>query len=180
MRWVDAVPAENKSCGTSTLCCKLFDIEGLDRPKKAGSWCPHCAPGKGCGIWEARPSMCADYYCVWRLDATLGPEWKPEVSKFILTHAHRDAPLAVIVDPGTPNAHRREPYRTKLAATSRDILNGRGQPVVAFVGSRRFVILPDREEEIPVGIELHEVKVHRYDRPGGAHWEISFPTRLAG
>ena len=50
MKWIEANPVEGKACGSCTMCCKLFEINWLDRPKPAGKWCPHCRPGQGCAI----------------------------------------------------------------------------------------------------------------------------------
>jgi hypothetical protein len=54
-----------RSCGTCTLCCKALHVEGID--KEPGEWCPHCAPGEGCGIYERRPPSCRSFNCLWLL-----------------------------------------------------------------------------------------------------------------
>ncbi len=174
MKWVEAIPASNKSCGSCSLCCKLFDIDWLDKPKPAGKWCHHCLPGRGCTIWETIPDRCASYYCVWRLDPELAPEWRPDVARFILTHAHQDAPLAVLVDPGFPDAHRREPYRSELAKTARGILEGRGSTIVVFRGKQRSLLFPDCEIPIPEGVELHEIRIERREFSTGPQWRPNF------
>lgn len=173
MKWIEAVPAPNKSCGTCSLCCKLFDVDWLDKPKPAGKWCHHCQPGRGCAIWEQLPKKCGDYYCIWRIDPVLAAEWRPDVARFIITHAHQDAPLALIVEPAFPDAHRKEPYRTELAKTALGILEGRGSTIVVFTGRKRALIFPDCEIPIPEGVELHEIRI----RKEGDVWRPVFPPQ---
>ena len=50
-------------CESCTLCCKLVGVKEIAKPP--GKWCPHCAPGKGCGIYQERPAMCAAFQCLW-------------------------------------------------------------------------------------------------------------------
>jgi hypothetical protein len=175
MKWIDATPAQTKACGSCSLCCKLFDVDWLDRPKPAGAWCHHCTPGRGCAIWQSLPQRCGDYFCVWRLDPDLGPEWKPERAKFILTHAHQDAPLAVVLDPAMPDAHRREPYLSALRRTARQHLEGRGSTIVIFAGVRRTLLFPDGEVPIPDGLPLQDIRINRIERGGMVRWEPVFP-----
>lgn len=179
MKWIEAVPVAQKSCGTCTLCCKLFDVDWLDQPKPAGQWCHHCKPGRGCAIWQNVPAQCASYYCVWRVDPELGPEWKPERARFILTHAHEDAPLAIILDAGAPDAHRREPYWSALLKTARQHLEGRGSTIVIFRGRHRALLMPEGEVEIPAGISLQEIRIDRYERAGIATFKAVFPAGQA-
>jgi hypothetical protein len=179
MQWIEAKPVAAKSCGTCTLCCKLFDVDWLEKPKPAGAWCHHCQPGKGCAIWRNVPEKCASYYCVWRLDPNLGPEWKPEKARFILTHAHEEAPLAVVLDPAAPDAHRREPYWSVLQKTARQHLEGRGSTIVIFRGTRRALLMPEGEIEIPQGTLLHEIRIDRYERAGIITFRAVFPAGKA-
>lgn len=175
MKWIEGTPAPGKACGACTLCCKLFEIDWLEAPKPAGQWCQHCTPGRGCGIWQNLPAGCATYFCVWRLDPALTESWRPDRARFILTHAHHEAPLAVLVDPGAPDAHRKEPYRTQLAQTARGILEGRGSTLVVFVGAKRFLLFPDMEVPIPDGVALHEIVITHHKGPQGPYWRARFP-----
>lgn len=175
MKWVEAIPDPAKSCGTCSLCCKLFDIDWLEQPKPAGRWCHHCKPGNGCAIWQNVPSKCASYYCVWRLDPALGAEWKPEKARFILTHAHESAPLAVLLDPGAPDAHRREPYWSALLKTARQHLEGRGSTLVIFCGTRRSLLMPEGEIAIPDGVALDAIKIQRIERAGRVDFRALIP-----
>ena len=174
MNWVEAIPDRAKTCGTCSMCCKLFDVDWLEKPKPAGSWCHHCQPGRGCAIWQTLPPKCGSYYCVWRIDSALSAQWRPDQARFILTHAHQDAPLAVILDPGAPDAHRREPYWSALLKTARQHLEGRGSTIVVFRGAKRALLFPQGEINVPDGVALHEIRIERRDGEGGPRWQPVF------
>lgn len=177
MQWLEAKPDPGKSCGSCTLCCKLFDVDWLEAPKPAGKWCGHCMPGKGCRIWQNLPSRCADYFCVWRIDPALGADWRPDRARFILSHAHREALLAVVIDPAFPDAHRREPYASILRKTALQHLEGRGSTVVIFRGTARALLMPDEEIPIPDPVALHEIRIEKRERAGQVTWSALFPKR---
>jgi hypothetical protein len=64
-----------RSCGACDLCCKLPLIDWPEFPelkKPPGTYCKHCVPGKGCGIWPDRPVHCASFQCLWLMG--FGPE----------------------------------------------------------------------------------------------------------
>lgn len=142
-----AQPAPGRACGTCTLCCKVFDVPALEKP--AGSWCRHCKPGRGCGIHETRPEHCRAFHCLWMTQAWLGPEWKPERAKMVLTVDPATSFLLVQVDPGAPNAWRTEPYYRHLKHWAVGAV-ARQRQVVVFVNKSATVILPDRD--VPLGI----------------------------
>src|SRR5436190_15012694 len=104
---VQGMVVEGRACGSCTLCCKVLDIPALD--KAAGKWCSHCQPGKGCGIYTARPAACRGFYCEWMISKGLGPEWRPERARFLLAKSN-DGRLTAHVDPGYPAAWRASPY----------------------------------------------------------------------
>src|SRR3954471_10751405 len=100
--------AVDRSCGTCTLCCKLMAVAALSKP--ASIWCTHCTPGRGCGIYEQRPEECRTFHCNWLVDARLGPNWKPEKSKFALVTTREGNGIEVRCDPNFPTAWRKEPF----------------------------------------------------------------------
>lgn len=131
------------------MCCKLLDVVALAKP--AGRWCPHCAPGVGCGVYEDRPGECRSFRCGFLIDPALGEHWRPSRSHLMLVAEAGRNGLAVHVDPARPDAWRREPYFGWLKTRARDAARVRGQ-VVAYVGRRAIVILPDREMDLgPIG-----------------------------
>lgn len=140
-------PAPGRSCGSCTLCCKVYDVPVLEKP--AGTWCRHCKPGRGCGIHATRPDHCRAFFCLWMTQTWLGPEWKPDRSKLVLTVDPVTNFLLVQVDPGTPNAWRAEPYYRHLKQWSAGAVT-RDRQVIVFLNKSATVILPDRD--VPLGV----------------------------
>ena len=140
-----SVPAAGRACGTCTLCCKVYDVPALAKPM--GQWCGHCRPGRGCGIHETRPQHCRSFHCLWMTENWLGPEWKPERSKMVLTLDPVNRFLLVQVDPGQAGAWKREPYYAQLKAWSAAAVRER-RHIVVFVNKSATVILPDRDQAI--------------------------------
>jgi Fe-S-cluster containining protein len=140
-----AVPG--RSCGTCSLCCKVNPVQELSKP--AGQWCIHCVPGSGCAIHADRPQACRAFFCGWRLDPNLGPEWKPEVCRFVLSADPAYQSLVVMADPGMPLAWKREPYYSRLKQLSEASFR-QDRKVLLNLKGNITVILPDRE--IPLGV----------------------------
>ena len=139
-------PAPGRSCGTCTLCCKVYDVPVLDKP--AGRWCQHCRPGRGCGIHDSRPQHCRSFNCLWMTAPWLGPDWKPDRSKMVLSIDPETRFLFVQVDPGAAAAWRREPYYRQLKQWAAASLPQR-RHVVVFLNKSATVVLPDRD--VPLG-----------------------------
>ena len=135
-------PAPGRACGACTLCCKVYDVPALDKP--AGSWCRHCKPGRGCGIHETRPTHCRSFHCLWMTQNWLGPEWKPDRCKMVLTIDPITNFLFVQVDPGAANAWRTDPYYRHLKQWAAAAV-GQRRHVVVFNNKSATVILPDRD-----------------------------------
>jgi hypothetical protein len=140
-------PAPGRACGTCTLCCKVYDVPAVE--SVAGTWCRHAKPGRGCGIHETRPDHCRAFHCLWMTQNWLGPEWKPEISKMVLSVDPATSCLFVQVDPGQPAAWRRQPYYGQLKQWAAGAIAQRRQ-VVVFLNKSATVILPDRD--VPLGI----------------------------
>lgn len=134
-----------RSCGSCTLCCKLFPVPDLN--KLTGRWCQHIAQGKGCAIHETRPQVCRAFFCQWIYNDELGPEWKPDHARFVLSIYPGTNSLAVTTDPGAPNAWKREPYYRDLKRWAEAALKA-GDNVLVFTGSKVTILLPDRDVEL--------------------------------
>jgi hypothetical protein len=135
-------PAPGRACGTCMLCCKVYDVPSLD--KVAGQWCRFAKMGRGCGIHETRPQHCRSFHCLWMTQTWLGPEWKPEQAKMVLSVDPTTQFLFVQVDPGQPAAWKREPYYRHLKQWAAASLP-RKRHVVVFLNKSATVVLPDRD-----------------------------------
>jgi hypothetical protein len=135
-----------RRCGSCTLCCKVLAITELQKPR--GTWCPDCSPGKGCNIYETRPAECRSFMCGWLTDPMLGPEWKPDRSKIVLTLARDGNGIEVRCDPGFPNAWRRDPYHGTILQWCA-VARAHGDIVIVCVGAKMTIIAP--EGEFPLG-----------------------------
>lgn len=135
-------PATDRTCGTCTLCCKVMSVAALHKP--FGVWCDHCSPGRGCRIYEDRPAECRTFKCLWLSDESLGPEWKPERSKLVLTTAASGNGIEVRCDPGFPSAWRREPYYSRILEWAQAAVPTNGT-VIVCVDKRETLVTPDGE-----------------------------------
>lgn len=138
-------PPPGRDCGSCTLCCKLFPVPELQKP--AGRWCQHIAQGRGCGIHAIRPQVCRAFFCQWIYNTDLGPEWKPETCKFVLSIYPGSNSLVVTVDPAQPRSFARDPYLPMLRRWAGAALE-QGDQVLVFNGDRATAILPDREVDL--------------------------------
>src|SRR5262249_35610843 len=140
-----------RSCGSCTLCCKLFDVPEV--PTMAGKWCRHCDPGKGCRIYDTRPQACRKFFCGWMVSPGLGAEWKPERSKgIVLLHMVGETFwLNAHGDESYPSAWRRPDFYKRLRAIESGnpaVGNRLGVGVGVQIGRRHIIILPDRDIDV--------------------------------
>ncbi|GJD48834.1 hypothetical protein OPKNFCMD_1560 [Methylobacterium crusticola] len=140
-------PAPGRACGACTLCCKVYDVPAVE--SVAGEWCRHAMTGRGCAIHAARPGHCRAFHCLWMTEGWLGPEWKPDKAKMVLSLDPETRFLHVQVDPGQATAWRREPYYGQLKRWALASLPQR-RHVLVFVNRNATVVLPDRD--VPLGI----------------------------
>src|SRR5262249_15998523 len=137
-------PMTGRTCAGCTLCCKILGISALDKP--AAQWCPHCAVGEGCGIYETRPQECRAFHCSYLLDASLSKDWAPKRSRFMVP---RDKNRLVIhPDPARTDAWRKAPFYQTIrnwgaALTARGV-----QVFVVENGGEVTMILPQGEKKL--------------------------------
>lgn len=134
-----------RSCDGCTLCCKVLAIAALDKPQ--GQWCPNCVVGHSCKIYDTRPDECRTFSCSYLVDPKLDRAWEPRRSRIVLVCEAGTNRIVAHVDPSRPDAWRRAPYYAQLKAWSRQAVQARGQ-VVAYIGRRAVVILPDRDVDL--------------------------------
>ncbi len=134
-----------RSCGNCTLCCKVYPVPAIDN-KPANVWCKHCSPGRGCGIWEARPQFCQDFHCHWINEKSFGEEWKPSIAKFVMNNEGENR-FAIICDPGHPTAWSRDPYGSELRKIAAKLLT-QGRYMMVYAGPMKHIVLPDQDVSV--------------------------------
>ena len=154
---------QGKNCGACMMCCKLPAVVSLQKP--AGKWCVNATAGKGCKIYDTRPDDCRAFHCGWLLDASLGPEWKPDACKFLMYIAN-DGAFTLLVDPASPAAWRDPRFYPTIKMNAARLLD-RNMASMVVVGSRKYVILPERDVEvtIPPGYGARVVISHLPEGP---------------
>jgi hypothetical protein len=146
----------------------LFPVPELN--KDAGRWCPHVQQGRGCAIHASRPDVCRAFYCQWLYHAELGPEWKPERAKFVLSIYPGSRSLAVTVDPAEPLAWTREPYYCHLKRWATAAVE-RGEQVVVFNGRSATIVLPEHDVALGVLEPGDSIVVRRTNDAVGPRFE---------
>jgi hypothetical protein len=91
----------------------------------------------------------------------LGPEWKPDVAKFLISARNNGARITAHVDQGSPHAWRREPYYStfKTWAVKAAAQRPHMHLIDVMIGERLTVILPDRDVELGVIADDETVEV---------------------
>jgi Fe-S-cluster containining protein len=151
------------------MCCKVPYIEEFD--KAPGQWCAHAVPGRGCGIYENRPTSCRAFFCSWMLDPAFGPEWKPDRAKFVVYLQRNGVHLQVAVDPSFPSAWTKSPYHARIRQWAREGAEV-GRFVFVRIGQRMIAVLPDREVDIGVVGLRDEIVVSRKPGPAGLVYDV--------
>lgn len=147
-----------RECGDCSLCCKIPFVAELN--KAVDQWCQHCKPGKGgCTIYESRPEVCRTFQCEW-IKGVVPDIWKPTTAKIILALSKASDKITfmnAMVDIGTPNRWREQPYHLLLRTMA--LVGQKHNCLVRVqVGNRGFIILPDRDIEIPEGTTSIDVQ----------------------
>ncbi|MCV0397630.1 MAG: hypothetical protein K5872_17470 [Rhizobiaceae bacterium] len=90
-----------RECGGCTECCRFIPIRHEVLEKPTNLMCPHCAGGKGCTVYDLRPSMCRTWECGWKLTPTVPADWRPDRSGLVFRFEHlkRKEISVVILDP---------------------------------------------------------------------------------
>jgi hypothetical protein len=162
----------DRSCGTCMMCCKVYTIRELNKP--AGRWCVHAERGRGCKIYGSHPATCKGFYCDWRADPTLRPEWKPDKAHFILSvDLSFYRAVTVTPDPAMPDAWKREPYYSAIKRWATRFVRENKKILVVHRG---FVtVVPDREVPIGVVPPGQEIVISQ----NGATYDASLQPRAA-
>jgi hypothetical protein len=161
--------APGRDCGTCTLCCKVYDVPALEKP--AGKWCQHCTPGRGCGIHATRPDHCRSFFCLWMTEGWLGPDWKPERARFVISIDPVSRYMMVQVDPGQPKAWRAEPYLGQLRRWAQALLPEE-RLVIVLNGRSATVVMAQGETELGVMGPDDRVRLKLRVTPNGPVYDI--------
>jgi hypothetical protein len=151
----------SRTCGTCSLCCKLYEVSELDKPDDV--WCRHCRPGKGgCSIYQNRPSSCVKFVCLW-LDGTLNDEWWPSKSKIVarsfLDSTDHIPTIDFKVDINYPNRWREEPYYSQIKQLSAvGLISLPIFTVRVVIGETIFYIFPTKDIKRQVFANAEEQK----------------------
>jgi hypothetical protein len=154
-------PTIRRGCDGCTLCCKVMKVPALEKP--AGTWCKHCTTGAGCGIYETRPTECRTFICGYLWIPEISPEWKPSISRMVISTAVVDGSITIFVDPGRPDAWRRQPYYRVMQNWARRELAQRRWLVIR-VQDRSIVIMPDHA--VDLGAMAEDEIILRLNKPG--------------
>jgi hypothetical protein len=145
-------PVPGRECGACMMCCKLPAIPAVEKP--SGKWCRYAQPGRGCGSYASRPGVCREFYCAWMINASLGPEWKPDKAKFFI-QSKSAMEVEVLVDPGSPGAWKEPRFYQEIKPLAARLFE-RGGLLTVHVGSRVTMVLPDRDIDAGVVPDNHQ------------------------
>jgi hypothetical protein len=151
------------------MCCKLLGIAEIEKP--VNTWCPHCARGAGCKIYEERPKACRAFACRWLLDPGMAKEWRPDRSKLVVIADEDPDQMLVLVDPGTPDAWRREPYHSLLRKRAAQALRAGGS-VIVVVNGKATLLLANGEQFLGAVDSGDKVVVTQVPEPGGVRLDV--------
>lgn len=74
-----------RQCGDCMVCCEYMPISTKGLIKPAQTLCPHVVVNRGCSIYETRPNVCRTWHCLWRRDAAMPDELRPDKSRMIFS-----------------------------------------------------------------------------------------------
>lgn len=138
----EARPAKRpdlKVCGDCTLCCKVYDVDDLE--KKAGKRCDHVRPEGGCGVWGLHPKTCQDFKCLWLRHDDMKVMWRPDICGFVMRIEPNTNNLAIDVDQDRHDAWRRQPYYDQIKQWSEVMPRNEGL-VLVYAPEGLYVITP--------------------------------------
>jgi hypothetical protein len=138
----------DRHCGECMVCCEYMPISTATLKKRAEVLCDHCVVNQGCRIYDTRPNVCRTWHCLWRRDAAMSDELRPDRSGMIFSLIIHDEPRSVF-----ENAHitciamkSRSDYDAPLVSTTiaryidEDLL-----PVWRSYGGGKILAYPDSE-----------------------------------
>jgi hypothetical protein len=156
-----------RACAGCTLCCKLVPVAALTKPR--ATWCRHCRIGEGCTIYADRPAECRDFHCAYLLDPALDAAWQPERCKLVVAVDREGTRIVVHVDPGRPDAWRKEPYYGTIKRWAIAAVQARRHVLIAL-GANVIVVFPNREKHL--GAVREDQFIYTFAKPSAAGVEL--------
>ena len=108
------------TCGDCTQCCRIMAVSELQKPKN--TLCGHCDVGKGCRIYQDRPTSCQSFRCLWLQAQDSFPplplNLRPDKSKVVLHVSADEKSIVAKVDPKYPNAWKEKGIGLMLGTLS--------------------------------------------------------------
>lgn len=166
-----------RSCGSCTMCCKTMGVSDLKpEPKPVHVWCRHCEIGRGCSIYESRPTTCREFECIWLQDTRglFGDEDRPDRLGVVFTTSDDGHGLVAQCDPKRPTAWRDPRAFKRLIACAMA-----GYAATARAGARYWVIGPKGEWEVPPSFLLRNERgeITSVVVPGEKKFELGLRSR---
>lgn len=134
--------APSRECGECVECCVLLAIDTLKKP--ARTICTHCS-GRDCQIYDARPDVCREFFCLWRKLGAMCEAHRPD-RLGVLFHVVRGQPTASILRrlyvvgiPLQPFPN----YATPEIEAALEVLRARRVPVWLYFGDLLKCVHPD-------------------------------------
>jgi hypothetical protein len=104
-------------------------------------------------------------------NAGLGPEWKPDKAKLVVSILPNFPFLDVWVDQSVPNAWREPPYFTQIKQWAVEG-SEHGKFVLVRIGPRLIAVLPDREIDLGHVDPEAQIAVSRERGPTGVRYDV--------
>ena len=150
-----------RSCGSCNVCCEALTIDEPTLRKPQGMLCRNARADHSCGIYDARPPTCRDFYCGWRR-----LKWVPEPL--------RPDRSGVLLRPYRPKATSDDPPRLGIAITLLTVASleaeGLAEAVASSVAGNvpTFLHVPGPPGHTAAIAEINEpiaAAVRRLDKP---------------
>lgn len=134
-----------RTCGQCTLCCKIYSVEELNKPKDTP--CNLCT-NKGCSIYSFRPNTCRIFECFWLKTPEVPDHYRPDKLGLLVDGNKGDNLLKVMLDPDKPTAAQSE-----LGKEFLDLLVRGGNNLVIVLGYQ-LTYVPGHGREVPKKLVL--------------------------
>lgn len=140
-----------RECGGCTACCKTHPIESIRKAQNA--WCPDCLKGRGCGIYAARPSACAEFKCQWLMGYGADSERPDKVRVVVDYHTMEAFGTEVLMISEVSHGGLEHPFADKALEYGFRL---RKPVFVQYANGRQRVYFPNKSPSFVVTPEIHD------------------------